>query len=234
MQPVLLLHGSGPGTTAAAWAPLTAALSGRFRCIAPELPGFGEAPAAPVSRWADVLAPSEPCFVIGNSAGGAVALRLAATRPSLVRGVIAVGSMGYPMPLPAGLDELWGASPTEADARRLLDLLFYAPVGEEAVAGRLEQMRAQPGYPSLFPAPRQRWVDELSLSVGELASISCPVLLIHGADDPIVPFADSAALLLRVLPNAQAHVFGRCGHASPLEYTEDFNRLVLTFLERHV
>jgi pimeloyl-ACP methyl ester carboxylesterase len=153
---VLLLHGSGPGTTSAAWAPLIAALEG-FECVAPDLPGFGTAPAAPISEWVSVLAPEEPCLVVGNSAGGALALKLAAA--GLATKVVAVGSMGYPMALPRGLDELWGSAPTEASARRLLDLLFHSPPGEDAVRVRLEQMRAQPGYSELFPAPRQRWVD---------------------------------------------------------------------------
>ena len=42
--PVLLLHGSGPGTTAAAWDPLAAALAPRYRVIAPDLLGFGASP----------------------------------------------------------------------------------------------------------------------------------------------------------------------------------------------
>ncbi len=79
--------------------------------------------------------------------------------------------------------------------------------------------------------PRQRWVDALSLSDAELASIEAPVLLIHGIDDPIVPPEHSVIPLLHTLPNARAHLFGRCGHASPLEYTAEFNRLVATFLE---
>ena len=108
--------------------------------------------------------------------------------------------MGYPMPLPAGLDALWGTGPTEAEARALLDLLFYDPPGDEAVAARLEAMRAQPHYRELFPAPRQRWVDALSLSEAELASIAAPVLLIHGIDDPIVPPEHSVIPLLRTLP----------------------------------
>ena len=44
MVPVLLLHGSGPGTTAAAWNPLVEALGERFEVIAPDLPGFGAEP----------------------------------------------------------------------------------------------------------------------------------------------------------------------------------------------
>jgi 2-hydroxymuconate-semialdehyde hydrolase len=230
---VLLLHGSGPGTTGAAWAPLLETLRERFTCDAPELPGFGTAPAAPVAEWATILAPDPPAFVVGNSAGGALALRIAARFPDQVRGVVAVGSMGHPMTLPPGLDALWASVPTEASARDLLQLLFHAPQPEAAVGARLEAMRAQPGYPELFPAPRQRWVDELSLTPEELARVTCPVLLIHGADDRVVPLETGCLPLLHALPDAQAHVFGRCGHASPLEHTHDFNRLVLTFLETH-
>jgi 2-hydroxymuconate-semialdehyde hydrolase len=229
--PVLLLHGSGPGTTAAAWNPLLPALAGR-RIIAPDLPGFGSEPRTPDptawSSWVEGLV-DEPCAVVGNSAGGALALLLAARRPELVTKVVAVGSMGYPMPLPPGLDALWSTGP--GAARALLDLLFYEPPGEDAVAAREQAMAAQPHYRELFPAPRQRWVDALSLPVGELASIQAPVLLIHGADDRIVPPEHSVIPLLRTLPNVRAHLFGRCGHASPLERTAEFNRLVVTFLE---
>ena len=228
--PVLLLHGSGPGTTAAAWTPLTDALRAHgIECVAPDLPGFGSAPAVPIDEWVSVLAPAQPCVVVGNSAGGALALKLAAR--GLATKVVAVGSMGFPMALPEGLDALWSAEPTEDAARRLLELLFFSPPGEEAVRARLDAMRSQPDFRSLFPAPRQRWVDALSLSDDEFAAIDVPVLLIHGANDRIVPVADSALPLLERLSDVRAHIFGHCGHASPLEYTDEFNRLVLTFLE---
>jgi pimeloyl-ACP methyl ester carboxylesterase len=182
-----------------------------------------------VSEWASLLAPAEPCLVVGNSAGGALALRLAAM--GLATKVVAVGSMGHPMTLPTGLEELWNSEATEAQARRLLQLLFFDAPGEDAVRVRLEQMRAQPQYRSLFPAPRQRWVDALSLSDDELDAVAVPVLLIHGANDPIVPLAASALPLLDRLRDVRAHIFGHCGHASPIEYTDEFNQLVLTFLE---
>src|SRR3954470_10425083 len=90
---VLLLHGSGPGTTSAAWGPLIAALEPRHRVIAPDLLGFGESPL-PVGplREAWTVQASElldslgiaSCAVVGNSAGGAIALSLARARPELV------------------------------------------------------------------------------------------------------------------------------------------------------
>lgn len=229
MDSVLLLHGSGPGSTGAAWNPLVDALGERFQVHAPDLPGFGAAPPAPVEEWVDRLAPEEPCVIIGNSAGGAIALMLAAR--GLATKVVAVGTMGYPMPLPPALDQLWATGPTEAEARSLLRLIFHAPPRDEAVAARLEAMRAQPQYLDLFPAPRQRWVDALSLTPGELAGIDVPVLLIHGANDHIVPPTHSVIPLLHTLPDVRAHLFGRCGHAAPLEHTAEFNRLVVSFLE---
>ena len=241
--PVLLLHGSGPGTTAEAWAPLIAALAPRHRVIAPDLLGFGaeDRPAGSFrSAWTEqALAVVDSLgissfAVVGNSAGGAIALALARARPRAVTRVVAVGSLGHPMALPAGLDELWSnpASSLEA-ARALLELINYDPraATPEAVEMRHDAMLAQPWYPELFPAPRQRWVDDLSLTREELAGVSAPVLLVHGAQDRVVPLGDGFLPLLERLPDARGHVFGRCGHASPLERTDEFNRLLTTFLE---
>ena len=236
--PVLLLHGSGPGTTAAAWAPLIAALAPYHRVIAPDLLGFGSSPKPEPGRslrsaWTDQaldLVDSlgiETFAVVGNSAGGAIALSLACARPRSVTRVVAVGSMGFPMPLPAGLDALWQAESAQAVAELIT---FLAPTAA-SVAARETAMLAQPWYPDLFPAPRQRWVDDLALTREELAGIAAPVLLVHGAQDRVVPLRDSFLGLIETLPDVRGHVFGRCGHGSPLEHTDDFNRLLTTFLE---
>jgi 2-hydroxymuconate-semialdehyde hydrolase len=241
--PVLLLHGSGPGTTAAAWAPLLAALAPHHRVIAPDLLGFGDSPRPAGSlraAWTEqALALIDslgiPSFaVVGNSAGGAIALALACARPDAVTRVVAVGSMGHPMTLPAGLDELWGyATPSLEAARALTELINFDPraATPAAIEARYRATVAQPWYPELFPAPRQRWVDDLSLTREELASISVPVLLVHGAQDRVVPLRDGFLPLLERLPDVRGCVFGRCGHAAPLEHTREFNRLLTMFLE---
>jgi pimeloyl-ACP methyl ester carboxylesterase len=240
---VLLLHGSGPGTTAAAWGPLIAALTPHHRVIAPDLLGFGTAPRPAGSfrsDWTeqalglvDSLGVSS-FAVVGNSAGAAIALHLACARPRAVTRVVGVGSMGHPMALPPGLDALWAhATPSLEGARALIELINFDPraATPDAVEARHRAILAQPWYPELFPAPRQRWVDDLSLTREELAGIAVPVLLVHGAQDRVVPLRDSFVPLLELLPDVRGHVFGRCGHAAPLEHTGEFNRLLSTFLE---
>ena len=162
--PVLLLHGSGPGTTAAAWAPLIAALAPYHRVIAPDLLGFGPGPrpaGSLRSAWTeqalelvDSLGISS-FAVVGNSAGGAIALALARARAQrAVTRVVAVGSMGHPMALPAGLDELWGyTAPSLEAARSLLELINFDPraATPDAVEARHRATLAQPWYPRAVP-----------------------------------------------------------------------------------
>ena len=241
--PVLLLHGSGPGTTAAAWDPLVAALAPRHRVMAPDLLGFGESPRpegslrAAWTRQALELVDSlgvTSFAVAGNSAGAAIALSIAAARPHAVTRVVAVGAMGHAMPLPPGLDALWGyATPSPERARALIELINHDPAAAtpEAVAARHRATLAQPWYRELFPTPRQRWVDDLALTRAELEGITAPVLLVHGAQDRVVPLRDSFLPLLEALPDVRGHVFGSCGHASPLERTDEFNPLITSFLE---
>ena len=248
---VLLLHGSGPGTTAwGAWGPLATSLGERHRVVAPDLAGFGGSlPATPRpygrAAWtaqalglADALG-LERFSVVGNSLGGAVALSVAHARPQAIDRVVAIGSLGARMALPPGLDRLWAATPGRAEARALLELLHHDPsaVTTEAVDARLRAM-LEPGpraaFAALFPPPRQRWVDDLALTGAELAAVTAPVLLVHGADDRVVPLDDGALALLGLLPDARLHVFGRCGHASPVERAAELRRLLTLFLESHV
>ena len=73
--------------------------------------------------------------------------------------------MGHPMTLPRGLDELWGYEPSARGRARG----GRADQPGPGLARRPWRRACRPrsrsrGTASLFPAPRQRWVDELSLS----------------------------------------------------------------------
>jgi pimeloyl-ACP methyl ester carboxylesterase len=245
---VVLVHGSGPGVTAYAnWRLVLPALAERFHVVAPDMVGFGftERPADAtynLQTWSDQVVGLldslgiDKASIMGNSFGGAIGLRIASQHPERVDKLVLMGSMGVDFPITEGLDRVWGYEPSFENMRKVLDVFAY---DRSLVPDELAEVRyrasMQPGfqesYSSMFPAPRQRWVDELSLSRDELERIAAPVLLVHGAQDRIVPLSDSFLGLVETLPDVRGHVFGRCGHASPLEHTDEFNRLLTTFLE---
>lgn len=245
---VLLLHGSGPGTTGAgAWAGTVAALGGSWQFVAPDQAGFGRTPLPPGSRgglrvWTEQAAAlmdtlgHDSYAVVGHSMGGAVALALAAARPEQVTRVVPVATMGAPgAPLSEHLDALWAEPHTEDGARDMLGRLFLDPahVTEAAVAARTAAMQSGAAeFAKLFPPPRARWAEDLTLSAQTLAEVRAPVLLVHGAQDRVTPLRSAALPLLDLLADVRLHVFGRCGHAPPVEHPEEFHHLLADFLAR--
>ncbi|MCF6376858.1 alpha/beta hydrolase [Nocardioides KLBMP 9356] len=245
---VLLLHGSGPGTTGSgAWLATADAHAGTHRVIAPDQAGFGRTPLPPGSNgglrtWTDQAAALMEALgidtyaVVGHSMGGAVAMSLAATRPAHVTAVVGVSSMGAPgAPLSEDLDALWGAEPGTAGARDMLSRLFHdqSLVTASAVAARAEAMEAgAASYDVLFPPPRERWSDDLTLSPATVEAVIAPVLLVHGAQDRVTPLRTAALPLLDLLPDVRLHVLGRCGHAPFVEHPAEFRQVVAEFLAR--
>jgi len=245
--PVLLLHGSGPGVTAAAnWRAVIPALSASRRVIAPDQLGFGgtatgEPRTYGRAAWtAHALALLDALGVgtvdiIGNSMGGAIALSLAIARPQAVRRIVLMGSMGVAMALPSGLDTVWGYTPGVEQMREVIGLFAH---DRRLITDDLIQLRYQASlsppvrdsWQAMFPAPRQRWVDDLALSGAELASVQVPVLLVHGRDDRVVPWRASSAPLIDLLPDARLHVLPGCGHWTMIEKTAEFLAVVRPFL----
>lgn len=244
---VLLLHGSGPGVSAwANWRLVIPELAERFRVIAPDQIGFNATlPPEGISYGRELWTNHalrlmetleiETYDVVGNSMGGAIAFSMAAARPERIRRVVAMGTMGIAAELPEGLDEVWGYEPSLEGMRRLIELFAYdhAIVTDELVQLRYEASIApgiQEAFSSMFPEPRQRWLDDLALSRIELEALQLPVLLVHGWNDRVVPPASSSLPLLDILPDVRLHAFGQCGHWVMIEQTQPFNALVERFL----
>ena len=167
--------------------------------------------------------------------GGAIALSIAAARPDAVRRIVLMGSMGVAMALPSGLNTVWGYTPGVEQMREVIRLFAY---NRNLITDELVEMRYQASlnppvresWEAMFPAPRQRWVDDLALSGAELSAITTPVLMVHGRDDRVVPWRDSSAALIDLLPDARLHVIAGCGHWTMIEKTADFLAVVQPFL----
>lgn len=244
--PVLMLHGSGPGVTAAAnWRPIIPAIARSRRVIAFDQLGFGGTADGHSRTYGRAVWTQHALAlldelgvprvdVIGNSMGGAIALSLAVARPTAIGNVVLMGSMGVAMALPEGLDGVWRYQPSMEESRRVIGLFAYNRdlITDDLVSMRYEaslQPQVRASWQAMFPAPRQRWVDDLALSGTELASVAQPVLLIHGRDDKVVPWSSSASLL-ELLPDARMHIIGGCGHWTMIERTAEFLSVVQPFL----
>lgn len=247
-DPVVFIHGSGPGVTAYAnWRLCLPLLADRFHCYAPDMVGFGftERPEGIVyglQVWVDQLLGFldklglERVSLVGNSFGGAIALRFAVDHPDRLDRMVLMGSVGVPFPITEALDAAWGYEPSLAGMRRMLDYFAYS---RELVTDELAQVRYEasirPGFQesfsAMFPAPRQRWVDALSTPDEAIAGIAAPTLIVHGRDDRVIPLATSLRLN-DLIDDSELHVFGRCGHWTQIEKAGPFSELVGNFLLR--
>jgi 2-hydroxymuconate-semialdehyde hydrolase len=253
-QAILFLHGSGPGAGGwANWRFTLPALGEQFDCLAPDLVGYNQSEHLEhspdsIRGWLDVWMEQldglldavghERVYLVGNSMGGALALHLVARRPERIAKLVLMGTVGVPFDLTEQLDGLWGFydAPTLERMQQAMRWFVYDPqtVGGDldAIAESRFAAATQPAiarsFAAMFPAPRQRHIDELALPAERIAAIEQETLLIHGRDDGIVPLQTSL-YLLQQLQRPQLHVFGRCRHWVMIEHRHRFNQLLLDF-----
>ena len=242
--PVVLVHGSGPGVSAYAnWRLTIPDLAGEHRVLAPDMAGFGfsDKPGNySMEGWVQQLdafltaLQLDKVSLVGNSFGGGLALAFAARWPERVDKLVLMGSMGVTFPITEGLDRVWGYEASIENMRSVLDFFaFDRTLVNDELAELRFRASIEPGmqeaFSSMFPAPRQRWVESMTTPLEQIAALPHETLIIHGRDDRVIPL-DNAWQLLRVINRAQLHVFGRCGHWTQIEHAKAFNNLLLGFL----
>lgn len=248
-EKIILIHGSGPGVSAFAnWRLVIPRLSESYQVFAPDVIGFGETDKLPnhdytIDLWVEHLigfieaVSNEPVYLVGNSFGGALSLQIAYRRPDLVKKLILMGSVGTKHPISEGLDRVWGYEPSLDSMRDLIKLFSYnqeAANNEELVRMRYEaSMRTdtKEAFSAMFPAPRQKKLDEMALEDVQIRSIETQTLIFHGLNDQVIPIEQTSYRLIELLPHAELHVFNECGHWTQIEKTEPFINNILSFIK---
>ena len=247
-EPVVMLHGSGPGVSAMAnWQHNIGALAQRFRVLAPDIVGFG-ATRRPddvvysLRTWTDQIwafldaLGIEKTAIVGNSLGGRIALQMATDCPDRITKMVLMGAPGVGMTLTDGLTALRAYEPSHDAMRDLLRNYFAvdpAMITDELVAIRYEASIADGAYEAyraMFLDPRHAG-SELGITEDEVRAIATPTLLVHGREDRVVPVQVSVTML-GLLPNADLHVFSSCGHWTQIERADEFSALVSDYLAR--
>ena len=250
---LVLLHGSGPGVSG--WSNFRGnfpVFAEHFRTVIMDMPGFGKSERPPLDRAyprvaADHLARLmdglglEKAHLLGNSMGGYVALEFALAYPERVDRLVGMG--------PGGLAaNVMGPDPSEG-ARRLSD--FMRAPSKEAMEAWVDTMVANkqvvddaliderlanamaPGAlesaMAIFMSLAQH--PEPVPLYARVKDIKAPTLITWGRDDRMLP-VEGALFGYRQMPNAELHLFSRCGHWAQVERKDDFKRLVIDFLTR--
>ncbi len=246
--PMICLHGAGPG--ASSWGNFRRnvdAFSREHRVLLVDLPMFGKSEKIPIeapklTNLARIMrdfmdaAGVERADFVGNSYGGQVALKTAIDYPERVGHVVMLGSApvihSLFAPMPVEGVKLIGAyykdgGPSIEKMRKLLTTLVYdtSIVTDELVKERYEAS-IDPDTVKVHALPAGQKQD-LSAEFGR---VKAPTLVVWGMDDRAGAL-DVGLLMTRMIPKAQMHIFGNCGHWAQVEHAEEFNELVLSFLK---
>jgi pimeloyl-ACP methyl ester carboxylesterase len=251
-------HGSGPAVVllhgmAASWQwwlENIPALARQHRVIAVDLPGFGRseplpAPAEMATHARTVLdlltqLGIGSATVSGHSMGGLVAIEMFVADPRRVRSLILVDSGGVPMSerrlavILVGLRIGAGILRRRAIRRALATKPWFRRLALRAalrdpgamspeLAAKTMPVFGGPGSVNAVAAAGRA----VNVTVPE--SITCPVLLVWGEHDVIVP-PWCAHQMHDKLPDSELAVFAGAGHSPMIEFPEQFNDLALRFV----
>ncbi len=241
---LLLIHGFP--LSSQMWEPQLEDLADYVRVVAPDLRGHGGSDSVPgpysITLLADDCADllgylnvATPFVVCGLSMGGYIALEFYRRYPEQVAGLILAATRA-------------GADSPEGKANRDKAAETAKSEGVTAVSGgMLPKMLAPQNYESddeLVDYVKEIMsTTSLNGMVGALAAmrdridstpmlgdIDVPVLIIHGADDQLIPLSEAEAMY-KAIPNAELVIIPDAGHLPNLEQPDLFNDAVIDFLE---
>jgi pimeloyl-ACP methyl ester carboxylesterase len=253
---LLLLHGHEQ--SAASWRWVIPALARTRQVLALSLPGHGESgPAADghapgadlapfVAAFLSAVGAEAPLDLVGHSAGGAIALRLALADPARIRTLTLVDSAGlgrevHPLlaldtlPVIGELAVMISRMPGGDLARTTMSaaMLFAQPsripdeffTEQHALGRRPGQLEASTAMArALFGPHGQR-----QILLDRLPALSTPTLVVWGDRDYLLPVQQARAAV-KNLPHGQLSVFPDCGHLPHVEHPDRFATVLGTWL----
>lgn len=261
--PALLVHGLGGSSTN--WTDLMALLAPDLACAALDLPGFGRSAPSRTGRYdldthvaaVRALAESrgEPVHLFGNSTGGAVATRLAAERPDLVRSLTLVSPALPVHRVHRGVDNRLGllllpgveklvlrrmrATSPEERVREMLGLC-YADVSR-VDPGRLAEAVEEAARRADLPWAMRAFSGTLRGLVrgylepgprnlwAQAARVHHPVLVVTGDRDRLVPLSVMHRAA-RTFADCELVVLPGVGHVAQMEAPEEVAAVCRTFV----
>lgn len=249
---LLLLHGTGAATHS--WRGLAPLLAKRFRVVAPDLPGHGftsgrppgglamPAMARAVADLTRVLG-LNAVFLVGHSAGAAIAIRMALDGKAAPRAIVGLNAALLPFPGLAGklfpsLSRLLFVNPLaphmfarlgriKGETARFLARSTGSRIDAEGIAC-YERLFATPGHISGAITMMADW--DLAALKRDLPRLGVPLLLVHGAADSAIPLSNAREAAATV-GGARLVSLPDLGHLAHEEKPRDVASLIIEYAE---
>ena len=250
VEPALCVHGLEGSSRN--WTDLMDLLRPALACQALDLPGFGDSPPRPDGRYSiaalaqTVIALIEkqkrgPVHLIGNSLGGAVCVKVAATRPGLIRTLTLISPalpdarprmdlLRFPViSLPGIGTWLFSKLRLIPPERRVADVIatcfsdprLFAPARFAAEVAELARRDSLDYAAAALAGSAKALTTEVLRAGGrpawrDAARIIAPSLVIYGSHDRVVD-PRNAGRAAHAFRNARIVVLPRTGHVAQME-----------------
>ena len=250
---VVLIHGLGRFVEE--WLPNIDTFAAHNRVYALDLPGHGhtDKPLSGSYRLLDIAGfvhdflvalDIRPVHVIGHSLGGGIALQLILQFPEAVDKLVLVCSAGLGKEATLvlriasvpWLGEILTRPSLNGTKRLLKEFVNDRALLTDDFVELNYRMAALPGaQQAVLKTLRSagnlfgQYNETYRPIVENLELIKCPVLIIWGRQDRVLPITHGQAAE-KVLPNARLKILEGCGHLPMLEHTQLFNDTILDFL----
>lgn len=205
--PALLLLHQSPSSSAM-YLSLMQRLCDRFRCIAPDTPGFGNSDPLPgggaeIADYARVMhalveaLDIAPCYLFGHHTGAAIAVQLAHDYPATARAIALSGPTLLNEEQKRTLPGLASPVPLCEDGSHLLAMWQRMRAKDPAAPLALSQRELQSAFASGDAYQASYRAVTRQDFAGQLAAITCPVLVYAGDEDPLHGAVGPTLALLR-------------------------------------
>ncbi len=253
--PLVMLHGSGPGVSGwSNFGALLPELRQQFQVVIIDQPGYGQSYIPVLDRpYGRIVADSilrvldelglDRVHLLGNSMGAGTATWFTLNYPARVDRLIAMGGGGMSPAIfsswpPEGIKRLmeFDAAPSRERMVAWLETMVYdrSYITDELIDERLATSQ-RPGVvewsKTVYASRANPAANEAVPLFARVSEIQHPTLITWGLDDRVMP-VDFAFYALRHMPDAELHVFSRCGHWVMIERKDEFLRVILEFLTR--
>jgi pimeloyl-ACP methyl ester carboxylesterase len=253
-RPLILVHGFA--SSLVTWYRNVAELARHYRVYALDLKGWGlsDKPTEGDYSWPaqarllygfmralNIVRP----ILVGHSMGGAVSLHTTIAHPDAVTGLALIAPAGgHSFPYVNALSHAWDAPPLRRWFRLAME---YALTNDELLTSQMPRAYYDPAHCTpemkralIQPFHTEGFVDALLNFARDVryngvdglwSRVTCPVLILWGEQDGVLPVADSQ-YFVEHLPQAQLRIIPAAGHLPHEEKPNAVNPLILAFAQQ--